>query len=84
MTPTPGTGVEQTAIMAAKSQPWMAVNTDAALYKYAQVNHLGAQQTSEFEFTFNTITYVGQVFNLGVVYCPKGAWDKCAWVKKPA
>jgi len=75
--------IEQAVIAAAKKYHWMPINTDGALYKFAQSNNLGYPQTDEFEFTFNNEVYVGQVYNLGIVYVKKGDWSNCKWVKKP-
>ena len=81
--PPPPGGLEQAVIAAAKKLTWMPINTDAALYKFAHANNLGYPQTDEFEFKVGVDTYVGQVFNLGIVYVKKGDWDKVKWVKKP-
>jgi hypothetical protein len=76
---------EQAAITAAiANKPWMAINTGAALYKFAQAQNLGYPQTDEFEFTVGGTVYVGQVYNLGIVYVKKGDWGNCKWVKKPS
>ncbi len=79
--PLPGT-VEQAARAAASQLTWMPINTAAALYKFAQANNLGYPQTDEFEFTVNTDGYLGQVFNLGIVYVKKGDWGNVKWTKK--
>ncbi len=75
--------VAAAAIAAARQRTWMPINTNAALYQFAQTNNLGYPQTDEFEFTYNSNTYLAQVFNLGIVYVKKGAWSEVAWVKKP-
>jgi len=67
----------------ARKYTWMPINTDAALYKFAQANKLGYPQTDEFEFTHNGAGYLGQVFNLGIVYVKKGDWGNVKWMKKP-
>jgi hypothetical protein len=77
------TTLEQAAISAAKKLTWMPINTDGALYKFAQAQNLGYPQTDEFEFTFGSVVYVGQVYNLGIVFVKKGDWGNCKWVKKP-
>ncbi len=82
-TPPPAGNLENAAIAAAKQFTWMPINTDGALYKFAQSKNLGYPQTDEFEFTFNNETYVGQVYNLGIVYAKKGDWGNVKWVKKP-
>lgn len=74
--------LEVTAWRAARKLQWMPINDQAALYQFAQANRLGYPQTDEFEFTHNNETYVGQVFNLGIVYVKKGDWSKVKWVKK--
>lgn len=81
--PTSPSSVEQAAIAAAKKLKWMPINDQSALYKFAQDNNLGYPQTDEFEFTFNNVKYVGQVYNLGIVYVKQGDWGNCKWVNKP-
>ena len=61
----------------------MPINTGGALYKFALANKLGYPQTDEFEFTYGSDTYVGQVYNLGIVYVKKGDWGNVKWVRKP-
>jgi len=79
-----GQSLEQTAQNAAVAhKPWMPINDGGALYKFALKNNLGYPQTDEFEFTVGADTYVGQVYNLGIVYVKKGDWGNCKWVKKP-
>jgi hypothetical protein len=78
LTPT----LEDTLIAEAKKYRWMPINDQASLYKFAQTNNLGYPQTDEFEFTVNTVAYVGQVYNGGIVYVKKGDWGNCKWVKK--
>jgi len=72
------------ALAAAKKLTWMPINTDGALYKFAQSKNLGYPQTDEFEFTVGTDAYVGQVYNLGIVYVKKGDWANVKFVNKPA
>jgi hypothetical protein len=79
----PAATLEQTVIASAQKYTWMPINTDAALYQFAQANNLGYPQTDEFQFTFGGDAYVGQVYNLGIVYCKAGDWGNIAWVKKP-
>jgi hypothetical protein len=79
----PPASLEQTAIVNAQKHTWMPINTGGALYKFAMSNNLGYPQTDEFEFTYGSDTYVGQVYNLGIVYVKKGDWGNCKWVKKP-
>ena len=81
--PPPAAVLEQTAIANAQKYTWMPINTDGALYKFAMANKLGYPQTDEFEFTYGSDTYVGQVYNLGIVYVKKGDWGNVKWVKKP-
>jgi hypothetical protein len=70
-------------IAEAKKRTWMPINDQAALYKFAQQNNLGYPQTDEYEFICNNASYLGQVFNLGIVYVKKGDWGNVKWVKKP-
>ena len=79
----PPASLEQTAVANAQKYTWMPINTGGALYKFAMSNNLGYPQTDEFEFTYGSDTYVGQVYNLGIVYVKKGDWGNCKWVKKP-
>jgi hypothetical protein len=79
----PVTDLKQTATSAAQNQIWMPVNDRTALYKFAQANALGCPQTDEFEFTFNSDAYMGQVFTLGIVYVKKGDWGNVQWINKP-
>ncbi|MBI5029830.1 MAG: hypothetical protein HZB51_04835 [Chloroflexi bacterium] len=71
------------AIAAAKKLKLMPINTDGALYKFAEEQNLGYPQTDEFEFTSGGATYVGQVYNLGIVFVKKGDWGNVLWMKKP-
>lgn len=80
--PPPAT-VEQAVIAGAQKFTWMPINTDGALYKFALANHLGYPQTDEFEFAYGSDTFVGQVYNGGIVYVKKGDWGNIKWVKKP-
>jgi len=79
--PDPAAKLAQEAAVVHK--PWMPINDQGALYKFALKNSLGYPQTDEFEFQFGPDTYVGQVYNLGIVYVKKGDWGNCMWVKKP-
>jgi hypothetical protein len=79
----PAPTLQDTAIAAAQKYPWMPINTGAALYRFAQANHFGYPLTDEFEFTYDGNTYVGQVYNLGIVYVKKGDWGNVKSVKKP-
>lgn len=81
-TPAPLTP-DQAAIQAALKLQWMPINDTAALYRYAQRKNLGYPQTDEFTFNVGATVYVGQVFNLGIVYVKKGDWGNVQWVKKP-
>lgn len=65
------------------NKPWMPINDGSALYKFALKNNLGYPQTDEFEFQVGADTYVGQVYNLGIVYVKKFDWGNCKSVKKP-
>ncbi len=74
---------ELAAVTAAQKYNWMPINTDAALYQFAQTSQLGFPQTDEFTVTFGADRYLAQVFNLGIVYVKNGEWANCQWVKKP-
>lgn len=82
--PPPPDPVATAAIAKAKTLTWMPINANGALYKFAQAKNLGYPQTDEFEFTFNNTVYVGQVYNLGIVFVKKGDWGNVQWVQKPA
>ncbi len=71
------------AVAAARQLQWMPINTEAALYRFALAHDLGYPQTDEFEFTHAGAAYVGQVFNLGIVYAKKGDWNNIQWTRKP-
>ena len=71
----------QTAAVAKK--PWMPINDGGALYKFALKANLGYPQTDEFNFQVGADAYVGQVYNLGIVYVKKGDWGNVKSVKKP-
>jgi hypothetical protein len=80
---TPPPTLEQAAQAEAKQHTWMPINEGGALYKFALKTNLGYPQTDEFEFLVGADIYVGQVYNLGIVYVKKGDWGNCKWVKKP-
>lgn len=65
-------------------KPWLAINTEAALYKFAQAKGLGYPQTDEFEFRIGGDSYLAQVFNLGIAYVKQGDWANIRSVAKPA
>ena len=75
--------LEQAIITEAKKRRWMPINDTAALYQFAQENNLGYPQTDEFKFVFNNQNYIGQVYNLGIVYVKEGDWGNPKWTKKP-
>lgn len=64
------------------AQPWMAVNNEAALWKYAQAHSLEDQQTDELPFTFEGEEYLVQVFNRGIAYVKVGDWGNITHVSK--
>lgn len=70
------------AIIAARRLNWMPIDDQAALYLFAQANNLGYPQTDEFPVPFNNVTYIAQVFNLGIVYVKQDDWGNVKWVKK--
>ena len=78
----PSQTLEQAVLAAAGKYTWMPINTEAALYKYAQAQGLGYPQTDEFQFTYLNDSYIGQVFNGGIVYVKNGDWANVKWVKK--
>jgi hypothetical protein len=61
----------------------LSINTQSALYKFAQANNLGNPQTNEFQFPVVSDTYIGQVYNFGIVYVKPGDWGNVQSVKKP-
>ena len=81
--PPPNPTLESAVIAAAKKLTWMPINTGGAIYKFALAQNLGYPQTDEFQFTFNNVGYIGQVYNGGIVYVKNGDWGNCKWVKKP-
>ena len=80
---TPSLG--DTAVAAALAhKPWMPVNPGAALYQFAKRNGLADAQTDEYPFMFGgNSSYVGQVYQNGIVFCLRDHWDQCQWVSKP-
>jgi hypothetical protein len=74
--------LEQAALAAAQSVPWMPVNNTAALWKFAQANGLQDQQTDEIPFTYQGEQYIAQVFNLGIVYVKVGDWGNVQVIRK--
>ncbi len=78
-----GISLQDAAIAAAKQRPWMPINTNAALYKFAQAKNLGYPQTDEFVFNLGADAYVGQVFNGGIVFVKQGDWGNVQWTPKP-
>ncbi len=81
--PSPNDPAAIAALDAAKKLTWMPINTDAALYKFAQSKNLGYPQTDEFKFMIGNDEYIGQVFNLGIVYVKKNDWANIKFVRKP-
>ncbi len=78
----PGQTLEQAALAAAKSKPWMPVNNQAALWQYAKAHGLQDQQTDELSMTYNGEPYLVQVFNLGIVYVKVGDWGNIRVIPK--
>lgn len=72
------TAIEQKA----RSVPWMAVNSGAALWNFAKANGLQDQQTDEMSVTINGQDYALQVFNLGIVYAKVGDWGNIKIIRK--
>jgi len=81
--PPPGDAAKIAQEAAVVRKPWMPINSDGALYKFALKNDLGYPQTDEFDFQVGADAYLGQVYNLGIVYVKKGDWGNCKWTKKP-
>ncbi len=79
----PTQSLEGAILSRAQQFRWMPINDQAALYRFAQQNNLGYPQTDEFDATFNGEAYIGQVYNLGIVYVKKGDWGNIKWMKKP-
>ncbi len=77
------TQLTDAVLAAAQQRTWMPINTNAALYRFAQQQNLGYPQTDEFKFNVGADTYIGQVFNLGIVYVKQGDWGNVKWTKKP-
>lgn len=73
-TPEPTT-IDEAARVAAKKLKWMAINSDAALYKFVKEWTGDCPQTDEFEFVFEGETFVAQVYNGGIYYVKRGEWD---------
>src|SRR5439155_27350913 len=63
------------ALAAARAAPWLAINQDGALCKFAHRSHYGCALTAEFRFSFNTDPYVGQVFEQKIVYAKFFDWN---------
>lgn len=76
-------GLEQAVLDRANAaRPWMPVNNQAALWKFAQAHGLEDQQTDELPLTFNGERYVVQVFNKGIVYAKLGDWANIKFIPK--
>ena len=82
VTPPPTPTLQDAALAAAKSVPWMAINNTAALWQYAHAHGLQDAQTDEIPFTYNGEDYIAQVFNLGIVYVKKGDWGNVKVIPK--
>jgi N-acetyl-anhydromuramyl-L-alanine amidase AmpD len=68
---------------AASQLHWLAIFTDAALFKFAQEKKLGGPQTDEFAFFVGPDAHVGQVYPGGIVCVRVGDWDHCRLVTQP-
>lgn len=77
-----GQTLEQAALAAAQSKPWMPVNNQAALWQFAKIHGLQDQQTDELSLNYNGETYIAQVFNLGIVYVKAGDWGNIQVIPK--
>lgn len=77
------TGLEQAVLDRANAaKPWMPVNNQAALWRFAQAQGLQDQQTDEIPMTFSGVNYVVQVFNKGIVYVQVGDWGNIKFFPK--
>lgn len=54
----------------AREVPWLPVNHDAALWKYAQAHDLGDAQTDELQTAYAGVEYVVQVYSGKILYAP--------------
>ena len=81
-TPLPTPTIAELIIAEAKKYRWMPINDGAALYKFALNHNLGYPQTDEFEFAFSGASYIGQVYNRGIVFVKKGDWGNIRWTAK--
>ncbi|MCL4488988.1 MAG: N-acetylmuramoyl-L-alanine amidase [Chloroflexi bacterium] len=73
-----------TEIQATAKQVYqLPINPRSLLYQFAQANHLGSPQTSEFQFPVGGDTFVGQVYVSGIVYARQSDPASAAWVAKP-
>jgi N-acetyl-anhydromuramyl-L-alanine amidase AmpD len=71
-------------IQATASQVYLLpINVQSPLYQYAQGNHLGSPQTSEFQFHVGADSFIGQVYVAGIAYARQGEPASAAWVPKP-
>ncbi len=70
------------AIAAAQQETWLPINTESAFYKFAQAHGLGCPQTDEFDFAVEE-DYVGQVYNLALVFARKRDLTAIRLAKKP-
>lgn len=80
--PAPQTLEQAVLARANAAKPWMPVNNQAALWKYAQTHKLQDQQTDELTMTFSGSQYLVQVFNLGIVYVKVGDWGNIKVIPK--
>lgn len=78
----PPLSLEDTILAEAESVPWMPVNNQAALWRFAKAQGLQDQQTDELHVTYDGTEYIVQVFNLGVVYCRVGDWGNIKVIRK--
>lgn len=74
--------LEQAVLQAARAVPWMPVNNQAALWKFAKAHGLQDQQTDELPLKYNGEDYLVQVFNLGIVYVRVGDWGNIKVIPK--
>ena len=61
---------------AAYQQVQIPRNDEAALYRYARRQGLGAPLSPEYTINYLSIDYVCQAFAMAIACCPAGQWDK--------
>ena len=75
--------VEEALLRAAAKLLWMPINTESALYKFAQAHNLGQPQTDEIAVVCEGRDFITQVYNMGIVWVEKDVWSNIGWFPKP-